>query len=155
MRIFVLLLIPAALMAQTATRAKDSKAAPKAKPATAAAASGSISIPADAVEIAPQVYRYKDDKGKTWIYRRTPFGISKLEDRSAEMPAADAGPAPMPTENRIKVRAIDKGDTVRFEQQTPMGIRAWEKKKDDLTVAEKVLLDNSKPEAAKTAQPEK
>lgn len=152
---FVLLLIPVAMMAQTATNSKDSKST-KAKPA-AAAQSGSISIPDDAVEIAPQVYRYTDSKGKKWIYRRTPFGISKLEDRSAEMPAPSETPAPATsTENRIKVRAIDKGDTVRFEQQTPMGVRVWEKKKDELTVAEKVLLDsNSKPESSKTAQPEK
>ncbi len=153
MRTFVLLLIPAAMMAQTATSSKDAKPAAKPKPA-AAATSGSITIPDDAVEIAPQVYRYTDSKGKKWIYRRTPFGISKLEDRTAEI--SEAAAAPVPAENRIKVRAIDKGDTVRFEQQTPMGNRVWEKKKEDLTVAEKVLLDSStKPESSKTAQPEK
>jgi hypothetical protein len=45
-------------------------------------------------------------------------------------------------------KAIDKGDTVRFERPSPFGMVNWEKKKSDLTDDERHLLDaqNAKTE---------
>src|SRR6478672_8835776 len=131
----------------------------KAKPA-AAPKSGSISIPPDAVEIGPQVYRYKDTDGKSWIYRKTPFGISKYEERPTALtpdqilgsPAPAAAPAPANT--KIKVQAVDKGDTVRFEQLTPMGNRVWERKKSELTPEEKTWLEQTRNGSKDPAKPE-
>ncbi len=37
-------------------------------------------IPAGAERVDAYTYRYTDAKGKTWMYRQTPFGISKYED---------------------------------------------------------------------------
>lgn len=156
MRRFVLFMIPLSLMiaSDKAPSGKETK-----KPAPAAAAglakTGSISIPPEAVEIGPQVYRYKDADGKSWIYRKTPFGISKME----EITVGEA-PAPLMStpagDSRIKVRAIDKGDSVRFEQQTPMGPRVWERKKSELTPQENAWLERSKTGSAPdSTKPEK
>ena len=53
-------------------------------------------------------------------------------------PAADAG----------NTKAIDKGDTVRFERPGPFGTMAYEKKKAELTDDEKHILEtqNAKPQ---------
>jgi hypothetical protein len=119
---------------------------------------GSIAIPPDAVEIGPHVYRYKDANGKSWIYRNTPFGISRMEELNpGQAPAALMdGPAPPAANNKIKVSAVDKGDTVRFEQQTPMGPRVWERKKSELTPQESAWLETAKTGgASNTPKPEK
>jgi hypothetical protein len=45
-------------------------------PARAAAKSpdaGAPALPAGATEVEPNLYRYTDAQGKTWMYRRTPF----------------------------------------------------------------------------------
>ena len=153
MRKLVLFLIPLAIAAASdkAPAGKETK-----KP-TAQAQKGSIAIPPEAVEIGPHVYRYKDANGKSWIYRNTPFGISKMEELNAgQTPAAivDA-PAPPAANFKIKVTAVDKGDSVRFEQQTPMGPRVWERKKSELTPQESAWLEKTKGGANGTPKPEK
>jgi hypothetical protein len=159
MRNFVLLLIPLAMVA-AAEKAADKKDKPAqsqdrsaAQPARQAQPA-ITSIPSDAVQIGPQVYRYTDADGKNWIYRKTPFGISKVEERETST-APFASPAPSPRPNAdIKVRAIENKDgTVRFEQGTPMGTRVWERKKSELTPEEKAWLEQSKNKDS--AKPEK
>ena len=39
---------------------------------------GGVSIPAGAVEVSPGVYKYTDPAGKESIYRKTPFGVVKM-----------------------------------------------------------------------------
>ena len=156
MRRFVWFMIPFALVA--ASDKPPAAKGPKKPATTAAANSGSISIPPDAVEIGPQVYRYKDAKGKSWIYRKTPFGISKVEEINAGLVPAQiqSAPAPPPANSKIKVSAIDKGDSVRFEQLTPMGPRVWERKKSDLTPEERAWLEQNKNgTATDSTKPEK
>ncbi len=157
MRKLVFLMIPLGLVL-----AQDSKppapartAKQKAKP-SAPAPGGSISIPADAVEISPQAYRYKDADGKSWIYRKTPFGISKMEERpNALTPEQMAqGASAVPAKSKIKVRAIEEGDTVRFEQLTPMGNRVWERKRSELTPEEKTWLEQTRNGTKESAKPE-
>ncbi len=42
-----------------------------------------ITLPAGAKEVEANVWRHTDDKGKVWIYRRTPFGLSRFEEAAA------------------------------------------------------------------------
>ena len=75
------LIIPIAMgLAADSSEAKKKAAAP---PPT---------IPKEAKEVSPGVYRYTDAQGKNWIYGRTPFGISKVEERAE--PAADSAAPP-------------------------------------------------------------
>ncbi len=161
MRKFVLFMIPLGLIvAQDAKPPANSNKSKQKTKAAAAAQSGSISIPSDAVQIGPQVYRYKDADGKSWIYRNTPFGISKVEEQpSAPQPeqggqTSAPAPAPAPTKSKIKVHAVDRGDTVRFEQLTPMGNRVWERKKSELTPEEKNWLEQTNNRSKESEKPE-
>ena len=87
MKLFVAILVSAvAVMAadgQAATK-KAAPAAPKAAskkaPAKVNDASKPLAIPAGAVADATGDYHYADPQGKKWIYRKTPFGVSRLED---------------------------------------------------------------------------
>lgn len=90
------------------------------------------SIPAGATEIAANIYRYADSTGKAWIYCRTPFGISKREDKLY--------PRPIP-QNRPAMKITDLGESVRFEVETPFGISVRVTPKTELTDAEKALLN--------------
>ena len=91
----------------------------------------SSSIPAAAIQIAPNLYRYADPVGKTWLYSRTPFGLSRREEQPAAQPVVSNAPP---------VTVSDLGDTVRFEVRTPFGISRWMSKKADLTDGEQLML---------------
>ncbi len=93
-------------------------------------------IPAEAKQIEPYLYRYTDPRGKNWLYRETPFGVVKLEDK----PAA---PAPA-TANTEPVRITDLGDTVQFRWKTPFGEQKVTRKKSELTDDEKAMLQRDK-----------
>lgn len=129
----------AGLLKQAAPAAAQpaAKPAPAASPAPAAKAvekAAPVTIPEGAELIAPATYRYIDKSGKSWIYRRTPFGLSRVEEMQA--PAAGTVPA-------MTVKATDLGDSVRFEKPTPMGAGVWIKKKSELTADEKEWLAKS------------
>lgn len=121
-------------------------------------------IPKEARETAPGVFSFRDSSGKTWVYKQTPFGVQKAEDKGTqpapppapddaakkqaeEKAAANPGTAmPTPfgqTRSRaaIPVRVTEDGDTLRFERQTPFGVQRWSKPKSDLTEAEKQAWD--------------
>lgn len=113
----------------------------------AAPAPKTVTIPKDAVpNPGGQSYTWTDKDGKKWVYTKTPFGVMKS-------PKADdaAGPGLDTT----LTKAIDKGDSVRFERRTPFGTSAWEKKKTELTADEQKLFDAQNPKTEqKIAQPE-
>jgi hypothetical protein len=90
------------------------------------------SIPAAATQTSPNLYRYTDKSGKTWLYSRTPFGISKREDKPATPPSA--------TYESQLVTVTDLGDSVRFERKVPFGITTWVSKKSELTDGEQAML---------------
>jgi hypothetical protein len=128
---------------QPATDAKPSTpaAAPAQKPktvpqkpkATPKAQERVSTIPQGATLVEPNLYRYTDASGKTWMYRQTPFGVSKYEDKPAaapQPPAADSEP----------VKVTDLGDSVRFEKKTAFGVSKWVRKKTELTDDEKALV---------------
>jgi hypothetical protein len=98
-------------------------------------------IPKDAVPNPDgKTYSYTDKQGKKWIFAKTPFGVIKKPD--ADKP----GGAPA---NLSSTKAIDKGDTVRFERPSPFGTISWEKKKSELTDDERHILETQN---AKTEQ---
>lgn len=88
-------------------------------------------IPKGATQIEPNLYRFTDAQGKTWFYRRFPFGVSKWEDKPAEQVAKEE-----PLASVIR----DLGDSVEFQRRTPFGISKWVSKKIDLSDDEKELL---------------
>jgi hypothetical protein len=98
-----------------------------------------LTIPKDAV-LNPDsgTYSYTDKQGKKWIYARTPFGITRAP--YTDQPAGGAAAKPDPN----GIRAIDKGDTVRFERPTPFGPMGWEKKKSELTDEERQIIARQK-----------
>src|ERR1700686_4657622 len=54
--------------------------APKLTPQQKAAAA-LPTIPQGAEEVGPNLFRYTDPQGKRWMYRNTPFGPSKWEEK--------------------------------------------------------------------------
>ncbi len=87
-------------------------------------------LPDGAVEVDPYTHRYTDAQGKKWLYRQTPFGLVKMEDK----------PAPVAVENATPTKVTDLGESVKFERSTPFGVTKWTKKKADLTDDEKALV---------------
>ena len=55
---------------------------PAAKPAKNAPTP--LTVPANAVQVSPGLYRWTDKDGKGWMYRRTPFGVSRWEEDSED-----------------------------------------------------------------------
>src|ERR1019366_4005460 len=119
------------------------KAAAKAAPQVTDA-SKPTPIPAAAVLAADGDYHYTDPQGKKWIYRKTPFGVARMED-TPQLTSAKAASAPS-----ALIRATEDGDIVRFERKGPFGLWKWEKKKSELDEGEKAALANSQA-SSKTA----
>jgi hypothetical protein len=116
----------------------------KTKKTPAAAEPQANTIPAAAVADADGVYHYTDKQGKKWLYRKTPFGIQKTEDK---LPVA-AAPEEDPT------TAVEQGDVVKFERPSPFGTKRWEKKKTELAPDEQAVLDRTRQKAAASAKKE-
>src|SRR5260370_40230641 len=110
MKIVTLALIAAGLLL-----AQDKKAEPRAD--AAASKASAATPPSGAKEVEPGLYRYTDAQGKTWMYRKTPFGLSKWEDKPA--------PAAPVAEPVVPVSTTDLGDSIQFERQTPFGLQKW------------------------------
>src|SRR5258708_36009092 len=73
MKIVTLALIAAGLLL-----AQDMNAEPR---ADAAKGATGPTLPSGAKQVEPGLYRYTDGQGKTWMYRNTPFGLAKWEDK--------------------------------------------------------------------------
>src|SRR5215471_3083772 len=101
MKLIFAILATAALM--TATDPQSKKTAPP-----PAKVIKPLEIPKEAVETEPGTFRYTDSEGKKWIYRKTPFGVARMEDSPAPAAAAAAKPA----DAAEGVKAIEDGDTV-------------------------------------------
>jgi hypothetical protein len=144
-------------VAQLAPAQNDSKKTTAPAPRTAPA---EVKIPAGAVKTEDGSYKFTDPKGKKWIYRQTPFGIAKSEDKPADPTATPFGnaklkpasEAPKPVEGKELTVAYDEGDTVRFERPTPFGTNIWRKKKTELDASEKKILENQILDQKKSRQ---
>jgi len=131
------------LAAATAGAQNRSVAARQLSPKPAATSADTApTLPKGAIEVEPNLYRYTDAQGKTWLARRTPFGFSRWEDKPAPPQPAQVDTAP-------PIKATDLGDTVRFERQTPFGKNSWLRRKTELTDEEKGWLSAAaQPKAA-------
>src|SRR5262249_37492970 len=90
-----------AILASTLMLAASDPASPPQAPKTTPAPAPAkqirpLKFPKGAVETEPGTFRYTDSDGKKWIYRKTPFGIARREDKPDEaaieqqQPKADA-----------------------------------------------------------------
>jgi hypothetical protein len=137
----ICLVLFSALLAQ----AEQTQAPKKAGSEKKAAPPAEIVIPAGATQTEPGTYTYTDAQGKKWIYRKTPFGIARAEDKPSVAPAVPAA---------ANITAAEDGDTVRFERPGPFGPYRWQKKKSELTADEQAALEKSrgKTDEAKAKQ---
>ena len=112
----------------------------KVAPAAASARATEITIPAGAVEVEPYIYRYSDASGKNWIYRKTPFGVMRLEDKPV---SANAAGKQQDERARLieSITAIEQGDSIRFERAWPFGRTQWQRKKTELNDVERAVWD--------------
>ena len=99
-------------------------------------------LPEGAKQTGPHTYSYSDAQGKRWVYRETPFGLSKYSADGAE-------PAVTESKSTNNPLVTDLGDSVRFERKTPFGSNVWTKKKSELTPEEKALVAPASPEKNK------
>ncbi len=129
-------MIAVALLAVAMSAAPAKKTAKKTTPAAKPVAE--THIPSVATPTEDGGFRYTDANGKKWLYRNTPFGISKVEDKPA-----------VAVTQRVDetVKAFDSGDNVRFEKTSPFGVSKWQKKKTELTPDEQAVLDRQKAPA--------
>ena len=142
MKLFLVVCVSALALSAAAPQAqkKSATATPKTAAKTAPKAgdaSKPMAIPPDAVLGEDGDYHYTDPQGKKWIYRKTPFGVTRLDD-SPERDAAKAAAA-----SGAGIKATEDGDIVRFERLGPFGVWKWEKKKSELDETEKAALQNA------------
>ncbi len=131
MKIVLMLVLAVSVVSAADKKPKNAKANKANAPAAAA-----TSIPADAIPTEDGSFRYTDPQGKKWLYRNTPFGVSKVEEKPSE------AAAPAPVDERTK--AVESGDTIRFERPGPFGPTRWEKKKTDLDPSEQAVWDRER-----------
>jgi hypothetical protein len=96
------------------------------------AAAALPTVPKDAEEVGANLYRSTDAQGKHWMYRKTPFGVSKWEEKPG-----DAQQQQPPSPPSAGLTMTDMGDSVQFQRLTPFGPQKWVRKKSELTEEEK------------------
>jgi hypothetical protein len=119
-----------------------------------------VSVPAGAVQVDEYTSRHTDAQGRTWLYRKTPFGLVKMEEKSETADKAGVRQTPFgqvkttaaPVEkldqamiDSTKVR--ESGDTLLFERPGPFGAIRWQGKKGALNANEQAIWER----ASKTA----
>jgi hypothetical protein len=110
-------------------------------PPAATGVAASSGIPAAAVKGSDGAFRYTDPQGKKWVYRKTPFGVARAEDKPAETPAES-------TQRFDNVKATEDGDSIRFERPGPFGIYRWQRKKTELNEMEQTVWNREQSRAA-------
>jgi hypothetical protein len=101
-----------------------------------------LEIPKGAVETEPGTFRFTDSDGKKWIYRKTPWGVARLEDKPA-----DKADAPRPADPSAGIKVTEEGDTIHFERPGPFGAYRWQKKVSELDESERAALERSRATA--------
>ncbi len=132
MRIWIgLILCAAALCAaekpaagKTSTKAAKRQAAGTRKPAA-------LTLPPGAVEAGPDTWHHTDRQGRKWVYRKTPWGLTRLEEKQGA--ANKEGGS---TQAAV-IRAFDDGEHVRFERPGPFGVYRWRRSKSELNDEER------------------
>jgi hypothetical protein len=141
-----------------ATPKNSSKAAAPTRKAAARPAPPAVVIPASATRVDENTYTHIDAQGKTWVYRKTPFGIQKTERTTESTPyglpdatrdrqspfSAEGSQRTTVQQTEEQVTATEAGDSVTFQKKTPFGNNIWTKKRAELNDDEKALLDRAK-----------
>jgi hypothetical protein len=135
--IFVSALALCAADPQTSGAAPQKNAAKPAVKKSAAKPAQQLTIPTGAVQNADGDFPYTDPQGKKWLYRNTPFGVSRRED------TGEASTAKSTTSDAAGMKATEDGDIVHFEKPGPFGPWKWDKKKSDLDDSEKAALQQA------------
>lgn len=126
-RILAVLLLATAAAGLQGQEGRKQKPAPKAKPAAA------LEVPPGAEKMGEGVWRARDAQGRTWIYRRTPFGLVREQEGAAGRPA--------PPE-KVYIRVREAGESaIVFERDTPFGRRTWSKSPQELDDEERLALE--------------
>ena len=141
-----LLLVGAPLWAGEKPPAAKSGEAKKAR--RAQAAPPAAAIPAGAIENSPGNWYYTDAQGKGWFYRKTPFGIARVEEKPA---APDARTARLEEAELKSIQAVEDGELVRFERKGPFGVYKWSKPRKDLNEMERKAWERGQTKAAAPA----
>lgn len=126
--------------------AQPKASAPKPGIATATKEARPGGLPKDATEVEPGLWKHTDAAGKTWMFRRTPFGVSKYPASAADEDAAND------EKEAAMIKAIDAGDSVKFERKMPFGVTKWTRKKSELKGAEAIAWKKASS-GQPTAQP--
>ena len=124
-------------------------------------AAAETTIPKTAVEVEPGVYKQTEDSGKTYIFRKTPFGVVKsLEKAKTSKPADDPAPATKPAATATpfgdvkapskteQIKVTERGDVLEFERASPFGSYKWKAKKSELKDSEREAWERSKSQSA-------
>jgi hypothetical protein len=140
MKLILMMIAGALLLSATDPQAAKKTTAPApAKPIKP------VEIPKGAVETEPGTFRYTDPAGKKWIYRKTPWGVARMEDKPADNTAAAPQAAPADTTAGIKV--TEEGSVIHFERPGPFGAYRWQKKESELDDSERAALERSRANA--------
>src|SRR5277367_439700 len=84
------------------------------------AAAALPTVPKEAEEVGANLYRSTDAQGKHWMYRKTPFGVSKWEEKPGDVGQPQSASPPS-----AGLSMTDMGDSVQFERITPFGPQKW------------------------------
>ena len=136
----------AVMLAIGIAQAEDRPGSKKGSAKKPTAPPAELTLPAGAKLVEPGTYSFTDAQGKKWIYRKTPFGLSRAEDKPAE-PLTTAAPAAASV-----ITATEDGDSVRFERPGPFGPYRWEKKKSELSHDERSAWERSRDKDAAAAK---
>lgn len=104
-----------------------------------------VAIPAGAKPVGPAAWEFRDAAGKEWLYRQTPFGISRSPKEALKAPSSTA---PKPSEN---ITAVEEGEQVRFTRTGPFGATEWTKPAAALNDVEREALERTRKSKASTA----
>lgn len=108
---------------------------PRQPPAKTTPDANAASIPDGVREIQPNTYTFTDTQGQKWIYRKTPFGVSRLPDK----PVTDTGAVPADEQLAQATTAVDRGESILFTRPGPFGVYRWESRKTDLNAFEQLV----------------
>lgn len=149
------------IKAHQPTKPVTAAAKPKVSPAHPAAKPGhAMQVPPGAVEAGDGTFHFKDATGKSWVYRKTPFGVTRAPEGGPKpVIAANAAgntrtpfgvtktsnkpsSTPPPSANRsAQVTAVAEGNQIVFRRETPFGASSWRKNKTDLNEDEQKIWE--------------
>ena len=104
--------------------------------------------PATATRVDARTYRDTDAQGRTWIWRQTPFGWSRVDEKVDATGSRAAQPA-APESAKPEIRASEDGEILRFEKPGPFGMYKWQRKKGEkLTADEQAAIEKLRTAAS-------